>query len=166
MNRYGWLHIIPSLVLTVVLLVGCGTPAVTSQPTSVSPTPTFIPKPKIKTPIGTLAIVEVMLIDRDPPNCDLKDETAAGCLVVPKEGYRILKIVLEGTDGGDPDTIALNLPNEAFQNAHVIASDGSRGNCVTAGLSKGVLLADFTVLNAAHDFELVWGDNPPINLGK
>ncbi len=129
----------------------------TATPTPIPPTATPVPVLEIKTPLGTFLVVETQFGDRMPPDCDPKAQF--GCWVTAEEGYQFLFVVFKRPDGGE----AMDL--EESKGVHVVAGDGSQADVVAAGNIVGPTLV-FAVPISAHDFKLVWPDNPPIEPGK
>jgi hypothetical protein len=135
------------LTLGALSLAACGAPAAT-----------------IKTPSGSLVIKDVQFTDSFPPGCSTEPLPLGGCTQA-KEGYQVLIVWLERTDGGDPTAIADEIQSRILE-TYVIAGDGFQKNGFAGGLLPSGLAVAFIVPASAQDFKLFWPDNPAIDLEK
>ena len=153
------------------------TPAPTATATIPTPTPSL---GKIQTPDGQYSVTKVELGDRFPLDCSPPTTVISaegGCLIGPpdcssctqrlKEGYQILAIWLESLEGGERGALSEEIQHGCDSGViYVAAGDGSQTNCLYSGLFEGRFFVCFTPPVSAHDFELFWSDNPPIDLGE
>jgi hypothetical protein len=119
--------------------------------------------PTIKTAVGDLAITEIQVADRVPPDCD----TSLPACHQATESYQFLVILLERAEG-DPIGIAdmAKLIATDYKEIYVIAGDDSRIDATLMGLLGSLSYVAFLAPASAQDFTLLWPDNPPIKLGK
>jgi len=156
------------VVASLALLAGCGgaEEESTPKPTTVASTtvtPTASP-PEIETSLGTLVITEVRSSDRWPPDCDLEGQSRCG---QSPEGDQILAVSLQRKHRADP--ISISEAQVAFEEAYVVAGDGSRADCfgvVWSDWPGDMLTVGFGLPASAHDFDLFVPGSPPVDLGR
>jgi hypothetical protein len=114
----------------------------------------------IETDQGKIAIVDVKIDDRYPPECGTIDNTFCQA-VVP--GFEVLAVYLSAVEGyADLSDVVLDL----FQQIYVIAGDGTQTNGFSGGMIGGEIFVGFTPPEGNQDYTIYWPGAEPVALGQ